>query len=77
MAAPVWISVKVHPNAKKEVLVSLGANRYEAWVRAKPMEGRANDALINLLARSLQLPQGAFHLIKGAMTRHKVFRVIQ
>ena len=31
-------------------MVELGPGRFEAWVKAKPMEGRANAARIGLLA---------------------------
>lgn len=71
-----WLSVKVHPNAGKDVLVSLGPSRFEAWVKAKPMDGRANEAVHQLLARSLQIPQQRLRLVKGASGRHKVFTVL-
>jgi uncharacterized protein YggU (UPF0235/DUF167 family) len=56
-------------------LVSLGSGRFEAWVRAKPIEGRANEAVVRLLARTLQVSSGSIRLIKGAHRRHKVFRI--
>ena len=71
-----WISVKVHPHAAKDVLIGVGPGRFEAWVKAKPMEGRANEAVSNLLVRTLRIPQGRLRLIKGALGRHKVFKVI-
>jgi uncharacterized protein YggU (UPF0235/DUF167 family) len=71
-----WISVKVHPHAGKEVLVSLGPGRFEAWVKAKPVEGQANEAVSALLARTLRLPKGRLKLVKGGLGRRKVFRVI-
>ena len=71
-----WLHVKVHPNAGKDILVSLGQDRLEAWVRSKPMDGRANDAVVELLARSLQIPRERLCLIKGRSGRHKVFKVI-
>ncbi len=71
-----WISVKVHPNAGKEMLVSSGGGRFEAWVKAKPIAGNANEVVISLLARSLQVPATRVRLIKGRSGRHKVFKVI-
>lgn len=71
-----WLHVKVHPNAGKDVLISLGPGRFEAWIKAKPMEGRANEALAALLARSLQIPRDQLRLMKGHSGRHKIFRVI-
>ena len=71
-----WFSVKVHPNAGKDVLVGLGPGRFEAWIKAKPIEGRANAAVISLLARSLQIAPQHLRLVKGAGGRHKVFTVL-
>ena len=70
-----WITVKVHPSAGKDVLVGLAPNRFEAWVRAKPMEGRANAAVAALLSRALRIPAGSIRLMKGGMSRNKLFRI--
>ena len=70
-----WVHVKVHPSAGKEILMSLGPDRFEAWVRAKPVDGEANEAVTNLLARSLKLPPSRIRLIKGRSGRHKVFQI--
>ena len=70
------ISVKVHPNASKDVLVSTGPGRFEAWIRAKPIEGRANEVVLGLLAQGLRIPREQLRLVKGRMGRHKVFRVV-
>lgn len=71
-----WIRVKVHPGTKKNVLVALGVDRFEAWVKAKPMEGRANEALIALLVRQLQIPRERLHLMKGWNGPQKIFKII-
>ena len=71
------IAVKVHPNAGKDVLVQLGPGRFEAWIKAKPIEGRANAAVSALVMRTLNIPAGHLKLVKGGMGRHKVFRVVE
>ena len=70
-----WIMVRVHPRASKDVLVALGPGRFEAWVRAKPIEGQANDAVTTLLARMLQIPASRVRLVKGSRGTHKVFQI--
>ena len=45
-----WISVKVHPNAGKDVLVGVGPGRFEAWVKAKP-EWAKGSQLIRITPR--------------------------
>ena len=71
-----WLSVKVHPSAGKDVLVSMGAGRFEAWVRAKPIDGRANEAVAALLARHVHVSPQRVRLVKGHSGRHKVFRIL-
>ena len=76
MSPLTWIAVKVHPNAGKDVLVQLGPGRFEAWIKAKPVEGRANEAVSHLLARTLKIPPGHLKLVKGGFGRHKVFQML-
>ena len=68
--------IKVHPNAGKDVLVSTGPGRFEAWIKAKPVEGRANEAIAQLIARTLAVPASRVRLTKGRSGRHKVFRIV-
>ena len=68
--------VKVHPNAGKDVLVSTGPGRFEARIKAKPVEGRANEAVAALIARTLRVPMAQVRLMKGRSGRHKVFRIV-
>jgi len=68
--------VKVHPNAGRDVLISMGPGRFEAWVRAKPVAGDANEAVTRLLVRYAHLPAGRIRLIKGRSGRQKVFRIL-
>lgn len=43
----------------------------KAWVRARPIEGKANDALVRLVAGALGLPRGALALVQGDRSRIK------
>jgi hypothetical protein len=72
----VHLAVKVHPSAGKDVLLSQGPGRFEAWVKAKPVQGDANEAVERLLSRALGLARGQLKLVKGHSGRFKVFRVI-
>lgn len=44
-------------------------------VRARPIEGEANDALIRLLAKSLGVPKSAVSLGRGGQSRSKMIVV--
>ncbi len=43
----------------------------KARVRAVPEDGKANDALIALLAKALKIPASRIRLAAGATSRHK------
>lgn len=44
-------------------------------VAAPPVEGAANEALIRLIARALDVPKSAIRLTAGAQSRNKVIEI--
>jgi len=66
------ITVTVKPNAKKAEIVELGANRYRACVREPARDGKANRALIDLLAAHFRLPKRSIEIVHGQSGRQKV-----
>lgn len=44
-------------------------------VRALPVEGEANEALIRLLAKALGVPRSTVSLARGGQSRHKMIEV--
>ncbi len=46
-----------------------------ARVRAAPVEGAANEALLRLLAASLDLPRSSVRLLTGSRGRRKVVEI--
>lgn len=72
------IVVYVHltPNASRDALDGLfvaadGSRRIKARVRAQPEKGRANKALLKLLAKNLCMPRSNLSLVSGAKDRRK------
>ena len=41
-------------------------------VRARPIEGEANDALIKLIAKALRVPKSAVAIQRGGQSRTKI-----
>jgi uncharacterized protein YggU (UPF0235/DUF167 family) len=68
------LAVRVTPGAKVETL-EIDAGRLLAKVRAKPQDGKANDAVRDLLASALGLAPSRLELLRGATSREKQFRV--
>ncbi|MGB8468460.1 MAG: DUF167 domain-containing protein [Candidatus Babeliales bacterium] len=69
------IDIKVVPGAAKEryALDKQGALKW--YVCAQPERGKANDALIAAMAKTLQCARSAITIISGATTRHKKVRI--
>lgn len=66
----VIVSVRVTPRARKEAL-TIEQGQLRARLRAAPVEGAANDALIALLAERAGLPRRDITLLRGATARQK------
>ena len=69
------LSVKVQPRAsKKEIGAPLG-DELKIKVTAPPVDAAANQALIELLADTLDCSRGKVELIRGHKSRHKVVKL--
>jgi uncharacterized protein len=67
------------PRAKADRLLAVspapGGRLIKASVTAPAEKGRANEALLQLLARAWSLPRGDLSIISGAASRNKAVRV--
>ena len=62
------ISVKVVPGASREEIVGWVGGRLKIRVTAPPEKGKANDAVIGLLAAALGVPRGRVRIARGGST---------
>lgn len=68
------LAVRVTPGARSEAL-DLTEGRLTAKVRAKPEDGRATAAVLDLVARGLGVAPSRITLLKGATSRDKLLGV--
>lgn len=68
------LSVRVTPGAKVAGL-EIVDGRLLAKVRAKPEDGKANVAVLELLAQALGTAPLRLHLLRGATSREKLVRL--
>lgn len=47
----------------------------QVWVTARAQEGKANQALIDLVASALGVPRSQVELLRGARGRSKLLRI--
>ena len=69
--------MRVHltPRAKREGISGWRDDVLRVRVTAPPVDGRANEALLRLLAEALGLPRGDVTLSAGATSRDKTIDV--
>ena len=59
------LEIKVQPKAKRNAIEVSGAGDVTVRVTAAPDNGKANDAVISLLAKRLRLPKGGVEIVRG------------
>ena len=64
--------VRLKPRAGKESITAAGANELNVCVKTPPVDNKANEALIALVAKWLGFPKSSFAIIKGGHSRNKV-----
>ena len=69
------ISVKVKPQAKQDKIEKTGLNDYIVWVKARAIEGKANQAVVKILSEYFDIAKSKVVLIKGKRARDKIFTV--
>jgi uncharacterized protein len=73
----VTLAVRAQPGAKKTAITGVygegAAAQLKIAVKAPPLEGRANQALIAFLAEALGVAKNAVELKAGELSRSKVF----
>ena len=70
------IQVKVKPNSKTEE-VSQEGDSFIVKVKEPPKEGKANQAVIKLLAEYFCVPQSQVRILSGFRSRNKVIEVTE
>lgn len=75
------ITVKLTPGAKRNEIQGweedlFGARTLKICVTAIPEKGKANAALIKLLAKEWGIPKSAITIIRGETSRVKVLEIV-
>jgi uncharacterized protein (TIGR00251 family) len=75
------VAIRLSPGARSDRLLGIvgaagGGSVVKASVTAAAREGRANEALLELLARVWRLPRRDLSIVAGAASRSKTVRVV-
>jgi len=69
------IQVRVKPNARESILEEVVPGQWLAKLKSPPVDGRANQELIELIAQYFELPKSAVTIKSGASGRVKLVRI--
>lgn len=69
------VAIRVQPRASREGVQGLRGEAIAIQLKAAPVDGAANAALLKLLARVLEVPLSNIELVRGATGRSKWIRV--
>lgn len=68
------IKVRVMPNSVREEVVKQG-DEYIVRVKVPPQEGKANEAVIKLVAGYLKVPKATVRIASGMTGRNKILEI--
>jgi uncharacterized protein (TIGR00251 family) len=74
-SAAMQIRLKVVPKASRDGVAGWVGERLKVRVRAAPERGRANDAVVELLAGRLGLPRSAVRILAGHAAPEKIVEI--
>jgi uncharacterized protein len=69
---PTRLRLRVSPGARTNAIVGKHGDGWKIRVTAAPEDGKANDAVVRLLAEQLGLPATSVTLVSGPASRDKI-----
>ncbi len=69
------LKVYLQPKASKNEIVGPYRDGMKIRVTAPAIEGKANEALIQLLSKTLEIPKTSIQIIKGQHSREKTLTI--
>ncbi len=70
-------SVRVKPGSKKGPLVEADEDgQLTAYVRERAVDGKANQAVVDLLAQHFGVPKSRVVIVRGQSSRAKLVRIL-
>jgi len=64
------VEVKLH--AKVSKIQKLDGETYRVFVKSAPIEGKANEEIISLLAKYFNIPKSSVDIVKGTKGKRKI-----
>jgi uncharacterized protein (TIGR00251 family) len=73
-AKGITFAVKVHPRARRDAITGVVGDALKLALTAPPVEGKANQAVIEFFADLFAIPRSSVTIASGETSRNKVVR---
>ena len=70
------IYVRVIPRSSRNEITEVSEGEYKVKLTAPPVDGAANNMLINLLAYYFDIPKSSLRIISGKNARVKIIEIL-
>lgn len=71
----ILLSVYIQPGASKSEIVGPHNGSLKIRIQSPPVDGKANDALIEFLSNLLKVSKRSIEVVKGQTQRNKVVKI--
>jgi len=71
----ITLAVKVQPRAQKNAVAGVVGEALKLALTAPPVEGRANEAVVEFVAELFRIPRSSVTIASGLSSRNKVIRL--
>ena len=75
VVVPVRVTAKASTNRIHRASFEDGTDGFRVWTTAAPERGKANQAVLGLLAQEMGVPKSSLSIVRGTTTRNKLVRV--
>ena len=69
------IAVKVHPRARRSAITGRLGDAWKLSLAAPPVDGKANQECLRLLAELAGVPRAAVRILRGETARTKIVEI--
>jgi len=70
------VIVKAKPGARENKIEMNADGSFAVWVIEPPVQGRANQAIAEILSQYFNVPRSSVRLVMGRTSRQKVFEIL-
>jgi uncharacterized protein len=69
------IKIKVITNSSRQQIEKISENEYKVRLKSAPVEGKANQELIEILSKFFNIPKSLIEVVKGQTSKNKVIEI--